>query len=148
MDIPILSWLERLPRYLLHLPGFQNIFHINYHLKKFNILYHSKKIKYQCKELAENFDLVKDVHEISPEDKKTVENELEKVHIQSKILKGTEKKKNTTHFSFGIQLFRALPDITSGLEVRQIFIVRTVLNQDIFLPRRWTFNTFENRKKI
>ena len=86
MDIPILSWLERLPRYLLHLPGFQNIFHINYHLKKFNILYHSKKIKYQCKELAENFDLVKDVHEISPEDKKTIEDKLEKVHIVQSII--------------------------------------------------------------
>ena len=86
MDIPILSWLKRLPRYLLHLPGFQNIFHINYHLKKFNILYHSKKIKYQCKELAEKFDLVEDVHEISPEDKKTIEIKLEEVLIQSIIL--------------------------------------------------------------
>ena len=85
MDIPILSWLKRLPRYLLHLPGFQNIFHINYHLKKFNILYHSKKIKYQCKELAEKFDLVEHVHEISPEDKKTIDTKLEKVHIPHRL---------------------------------------------------------------
>ena len=84
MDLPILSWLERLPRYLLHLPGFQNIFHINTYLKKFNILYHSKKIKYQCKELSKKFDLVEHVHEISPENKETIENKLEKVYVQPK----------------------------------------------------------------
>ena len=33
-------------------------------------------------------------------------------------------------------LLRALPDITSGLEVRQIFKVQTVQKPDIFLPGR------------
>ena len=42
---------------------------------------------------------------------------------------------------------RALPDITSGLEVRQIFKIWIVWKPDIFLPGRWTFNTFKNRKK-
>ena len=41
---------------------------------------------------------------------------------------------------------RALPDFTSGLEVQQIFKIRTVQNPDVFLPGRRTFNTFENRK--
>ena len=36
---------------------------------------------------------------------------------------------------------RALPDITSGPEVRQIFKIRTVSNSDVFLPGRRTFNT-------
>ena len=34
---------------------------------------------------------------------------------------------------------RALPDITSGPEVRQIFKIRTVQTQDVFLPGRQTF---------
>ena len=42
-------------------------------------------------------------------------------------------------------LLRALPDITSGLEVRQIVKIRTVLKPDVFHPGR---RTFENRKKI
>ena len=35
---------------------------------------------------------------------------------------------------------RALPDITSGPEVRQIFKVRAVRKPDVFLPGRRTFN--------
>ena len=42
---------------------------------------------------------------------------------------------------------RALPDITSGLEVRKIFKIWTVRKPNIFLPGSWTFNTFRNRKK-
>ena len=42
---------------------------------------------------------------------------------------------------------RALPDITSGPDVRQIFKIRTVRKPDIFLPGRLTFNTSKNRKK-
>ena len=42
---------------------------------------------------------------------------------------------------------RALPDITSGLDVRQIFKIRTVRKPDVFLLGRRTFNTFKNRKK-
>ena len=41
------------------------------------------------------------------------------------------------------QLFRALPDITSGPKVWQIFKIRTFRKPDVFLPR--TFNTFKNR---
>ena len=44
------------------------------------------------------------------------------------------------------QLARALPDITSGPEFRQIFKVQTVPKPDIFLPGRRTFNTFKNRR--
>ena len=40
---------------------------------------------------------------------------------------------------------RALPDITSGPEVRQIFKIRTVWKLNVFLPGR---QTFKNRKKI
>ena len=43
---------------------------------------------------------------------------------------------------------RALPEITSSPEVRQIFKIQTVRKPDIFLPRCQTFNTFKNRKKI
>ena len=43
---------------------------------------------------------------------------------------------------------RALPDITYGPEVRQIFKIRIVWKADVFLPGRRTFNTFKNRKKI
>ena len=75
----MLSWLRRLPRYLLHLPGFQNAFHINHHLKLLNNLYQSKKIVHQCKVLAQKYDLVERVHEISLDDKKKVEKKLEKV---------------------------------------------------------------------
>ena len=35
----------------------------------------------------------------------------------------------------------ALPDITSGPEVRQIFKIQTVRKPDVFLPGRRTFNT-------
>ena len=42
---------------------------------------------------------------------------------------------------------QALPDITSGPEVRQIVKIRTVWKLDVFLPGRRTFNTFKNRKK-
>jgi hypothetical protein len=34
---------------------------------------------------------------------------------------------------------RALPDITSGREVRKIVKIRTVWKPDVFLPRRQTF---------
>ena len=57
-----------------------------------------------------------------------------------------------TNFKFGSTYnlvydrnYRALPDITSGPEVRQIFKIQTVRKPDIFLTRR---RTFENRKKI
>ena len=43
---------------------------------------------------------------------------------------------------------RALPDITSGPEVQQIFNFQTVRKQDVFLPGRWTFKNFKYRKKI
>ena len=43
--------------------------------------------------------------------------------------------------------YRALPDITSGPEVRQNFKIRTVRKPDVFLPERQTFNTFKKRKK-
>ena len=43
---------------------------------------------------------------------------------------------------------RALPDIMSGLEVCQIFKIRTVRKLDVFLPGCRTFNSFKNRKKI
>ena len=39
---------------------------------------------------------------------------------------------------------RALPDISSGWEVGQIFNIQTVLKPDVFLPR---YQTFKNRKK-
>ena len=39
---------------------------------------------------------------------------------------------------------RALTDITSGPEVRQIFKIRTVRKPDVFLLGRRTFNTFKN----
>ena len=42
---------------------------------------------------------------------------------------------------------RALPDITSGPEVRQIFKIRTLRKPDVFLPGRWTFNTFKIEEK-
>ena len=42
---------------------------------------------------------------------------------------------------------RALPDITSGPEVCQIFKIRTVRKPDVFLTGRRTFNTFKNRRK-
>ena len=42
---------------------------------------------------------------------------------------------------------RALPDITSGPEVRQIFKIRTVGKPDVFLPRRRTFDTIKSRRK-
>ena len=42
---------------------------------------------------------------------------------------------------------RALADITSGPEVQNFFKIRTVWTPEVFLPRHWTFNTFENRKK-
>ena len=42
---------------------------------------------------------------------------------------------------------RALSDITSGQEVRQIFKVRTDRKPDVFLPRRRTFNTSKKSKK-
>jgi hypothetical protein len=45
-------------------------------------------------------------------------------------------------------LGRALPDITSGPEVRQIFKIRTVRKPDVFLPVNLTFNTFKDTKKI
>ena len=48
---------------------------------------------------------------------------------------------------FGIPFRRALPDITSGPEVRQIFKIRTVRKPDITLPGRRTVNPLENRKK-
>ena len=42
---------------------------------------------------------------------------------------------------------RALPDITSSPEVRQIFKIQTVRKPDVFLPGRRTLNTFKIRKK-
>ena len=42
---------------------------------------------------------------------------------------------------------RALPDITSSLEVRQIFKIRTVWKPDIFFPGRWSFNSFKKRNE-
>ena len=42
------------------------------------------------------------------------------------------------------QLFRALPDITYGPEVWQIFKIGTVWKPDVFLPGGRTFNTFKN----
>ena len=42
---------------------------------------------------------------------------------------------------------RALPDITSGPEVRQIFKIRTVWKPDVFLPGRRTFNTLKSIRK-
>jgi hypothetical protein len=42
---------------------------------------------------------------------------------------------------------RALPDITSSPEVRQIFKIQTVRKPDVFLPGRRTFNSFKNRRK-
>ena len=45
-------------------------------------------------------------------------------------------------------LSRALPDITSGPEVRKFVKIWTVRKPDVFLPGRRTFNTFKNRRKI
>ena len=50
-------------------------------------------------------------------------------------------------FALGYPNSRALPDITSSPEVRQIFKIRTVRKPDVFLPGRRTFKTFKNRKK-
>ena len=43
---------------------------------------------------------------------------------------------------------KALPDITFGPEVLQIFKIRTVRKPDVFLPGRRNFNSFKNRNKI
>ena len=43
---------------------------------------------------------------------------------------------------------RALPDITSGPEVWQIFKIRTVQKPDIFLPGHRTINTCKDRNKF
>ena len=48
-------------------------------------------------------------------------------------------------FFGGYMNIRALPDIMSGPEVRQIFEIRTVRKPDVFPPGRRTFNTFKNR---
>ena len=44
-------------------------------------------------------------------------------------------------------LTRALPDIMSCPKVHQIFKIPTDWKPDIFVPGRWTFNTFKNRNK-
>ena len=41
---------------------------------------------------------------------------------------------------------RALPDITSGPEVREIFKIRTARKPENFLPGRWTFKIAKNPK--
>ena len=43
---------------------------------------------------------------------------------------------------------RALPDITSGPEVQQIYKIRTVRKQEVFLTGRRTFNAVKERKNI
>ena len=43
--------------------------------------------------------------------------------------------------------FRALPDITSGPEVRQILKIRTVRKLDVFLPGHRTYKTLKKEKK-
>ena len=48
----------------------------------------------------------------------------------------------------GLTPIRALPDITSSLEVWKIVKIQTVRKPDVFLPGRRTFNTLKNRKKI
>ena len=69
-----------------------------------------------------------------------------------KILKGSLDSIPSPSPSMKIQImgrkvcFRALPDITSGPEVRQIFKIRTVRKPDIFLPGRRTLNPLENKK--
>ena len=40
---------------------------------------------------------------------------------------------------------RALPDIKSGLEVRQIFKIRTGRKPNVFLPGRWTLLKVEEK---
>ena len=45
-------------------------------------------------------------------------------------------------------LIRALLDITSSLEVQNIFKIQTVWKLDVFLPGRRTFKTFRNKKEI
>ena len=42
---------------------------------------------------------------------------------------------------------RALPDITSGPEVRKIFKIRTFLKPDIFHPGHRTFKTLKDNNK-
>ena len=42
---------------------------------------------------------------------------------------------------------RALLDITSGPEVRQISKIRTVWKPDVFLPGHRSFNTFKKKSK-
>jgi hypothetical protein len=42
---------------------------------------------------------------------------------------------------------RAPSDIKSGSEVRQIFKIRTLRKPKVFLPGRWTFNTFKIEEK-
>ena len=41
---------------------------------------------------------------------------------------------------------RALPDITSGPEVRQIFKIQTVRKPDVFLPGRRTFKIEKHKQ--
>ena len=48
---------------------------------------------------------------------------------------------------FSILLTRALPDITSSPEVREIVKIRTVRKPDDFLPKLRTFKTFKNNNK-
>ena len=53
------------------------------------------------------------------------------------VIRAVGKSENTG----GRSQVRALPDITSGPEVWQIFKIQTVLKLDDFLPGHWTFNT-------
>ena len=48
---------------------------------------------------------------------------------------------------FSILLTRALPDMLSGPEVREIFKIRTVRKPNNFLPGLRTFKTFKNNNK-
>jgi len=42
----------------------------------------------------------------------------------------------------GLTPIRALPDITSSLEVLKTFKIRTVRKPDVFFTGRWTFKFF------
>ena len=50
-------------------------------------------------------------------------------------------KSNSIPLKFWAYLSRALPDITSGSEVLQIFKIRTVRKPDVLLPGRRTIKT-------
>jgi hypothetical protein len=64
---------------------------------------------------------------------------------QTKLLRKLKMRASQT--SSASPEIRALPDITSGPEVRQIFKIRTVRKPDVFLPGHRTFNSFRNRRK-